>query len=42
MGEKLKAGYKIHWNRDGVVVCSIKHKNNHSPHVRPRQSLAAV
>ena len=41
-GGQLKLVYIIHWNRDRMVVSSIKHRNSHSVHVRPRQSLAAV
>ena len=39
VGRKLKVGYTI-GNR--VVVSSTKHRDNHSPRVRPRRSWAAV
>ena len=42
MGEKLKVDYTIHWHKERATVSSVKHRNSHSVHVRPRRSLAAV
>ena len=32
VGKKPKTGYTIHWNRNKVVVSSMKHRNSHSVH----------
>ena len=30
VGGKPKAGYTIHWNREGAIMHSVKHRNSHS------------
>ena len=37
VGGKPKAGYTIHRYRDRAIVPSMKHRNSHSVHVRPRR-----
>ena len=42
VGEKPKAGNTIHKETNSSVVCSVLHRNSHSPPGRPRRSSAAV
>ena len=41
-GGEPKAGHTIHKETDSSSVSPVGHRNSHSRHGRPRQSLAAA